>query len=268
MISMEMFFWIVAICGLLYAGLSQFIRGKLVDMDRMKVIQKEVNQLNKQYIEAMKKQNTRRMDEIKAKQDKVMPEFNGMMVGQLKVMAVIIVIFMSFMWVLNSVDPHQDDDIVVELAQNGEDWCGEIPLSSGETGPWYIDVKSFEQDSQTAQNGTIIYYGVEGSTYEPYGQKSGVMNVFADKESYAENEVAVVCASPPAYTTSVIATANSGTWFHLKLPFEIPILNTRTLSGPNVWFILVAIISGIGIGQVKKVIDKKKKVKTNDENTE
>ena len=95
MIPVELYFWFVTICALIYSGISQFVRGKLVNMDRMKELQKELNKLNKAYIEAMKKQDTPRMDEIKARQDKIMPEFNGMMGGQLKVMLVIIVVFMS-----------------------------------------------------------------------------------------------------------------------------------------------------------------------------
>ena len=257
MITMDMFFWIVAICGLIYAVISQYIRSRLMDMDRMKVLQKEVNSLNKEYLDAMKKQDNKRMDSIKAKQDKVMPEFNGMMIGQFKVMGVIIIVFMSFMWMLNTIDPHLEDDTVIELVKEGDVWCGEIPLS-GQFGPWYVDVKAFEQDSQKAENGTIIYYGVEGSSFLPSGTISGEkMDVSLDKKTYSKKDTAVVCASAPAYTTRVVATANGGTWFHLKLPFEIPILNTRTLNGINIWFILVAIIGGIGIGRVKKMIDKK-----------
>lgn len=257
-IPTELYFWFVTLCGLIYSGITQFIRGKLVDMERMKTIQKELNKLNKEYLEAMKKQNTKKMDEIKAKQDKIMPEFNGMMGGQMKVMLVIIVVFMSFMWFLGAIDPYVGDDIVIELSAQGDEWCGEIPLSSGEIGPWYVDVKAFEGDSQTAENGTILYHGVEGSSYLPSGTVSGAqMNVFADKGSYGQNDDdAVVCAVPPAYSTRVVATANSGTWFHIKLPFEIPIFNTRTLNGANIWFILVALVGGLGITRVKKAIMK------------
>ncbi len=258
MIPIELYFWFVTICALIYSGISQFVRGKLVNMDRMKELQKELNKLNKEYISAMKKQNTPKMDEIKAKQDKIMPEFNGMMGGQLKVMLVIIVIFMSFMWMLGTIDPFLGDDMVVELSNQGDKWCGEIPLSGGEVGPWYVDVKAFEGDSQTAENGTILYHGVEGSSYLPSGTINGAqMNVFADLDSYEQNGDAVVCAMPPEYSTSVIATANGGTWFHIKLPFEIPIFNTRTLNGANIWFILVAIVGGIGMTRVKKIIMKK-----------
>ena len=255
-IPVELYFWFVTLCGLIYSGISQFVRGKFVDMERMKELQKELNKLNKEYIEAMKKQNTKRMDEIQAKQNKIMPEFNGMMGGQLKVMLVIIVVFMGFMWFLGVLDPYVQDDIVVELSAQGDEWCGEIPLSGGEIGPWYVGVKAFEGDSQTAENGTIIYHGVEGSTFVPFGQVSGgQMNVFADKASYGADDDAVVCAVPPAYSTRVVATANSGTWFHIKLPFELPLVH-RTLSGANIWFILVAIIGGMGLTRVKKAIMK------------
>jgi uncharacterized membrane protein (DUF106 family) len=55
MIPVELYFWFVTICALIYSGIGQFVRGKLVNMDRMKVLQKDLNKLNKEYIEAMKK---------------------------------------------------------------------------------------------------------------------------------------------------------------------------------------------------------------------
>ncbi len=256
MMPFELYFWFVTICGIIYSGLSQFVRRKFVDMDRMKEVQKEMNKLNKDYFAAMKSQNTRLMDEIKAKQDKVMPEFNGMMGGQMKVMLVIIVIFMGFMWMLGAIDPHIEDDIVLELVQDGEEWCGEVPLN-GETGPWHVGVKAFEGEGQRSENGTIFFYGVESSEFLPSSTITGEqMHVFTDKESYSENEDAVVCVVPPANTDRVVATANNGTWFHVGLPFEIPILNTRTLNGVNIWFILIAIVGGIGMS---RVMNKKKK---------
>jgi len=257
MIPYEIYFWIVTACALVYSTISQVVRGKFVNMDRMKTIQKEMNVLNKEYFDAMKKNNTQRMDEIKAKQETVMPEFNGMMMGQLKVMGVIIIVFMSFMWALGTIDPHIEDDVKVELVQNGEEWCGEIPFVPGNEGPWYVGVKAFAGEVQKSERGITIFYG-EKSEFLPSGTTSGEeMDVFADKEVYSENEKAVVCAVPPADTDRIVATADSGTWFHIPLPFEIPILNTRTLNGVNIWFILVAIVGGLGIARVKKVVDEK-----------
>lgn len=256
MIPHEIFFWIVTACALVYTSVSQVVRGKFVDMERMKVIQKDLNVLNKEYFDAMKKNNTKRMDEIKVKQDALMPEFNGMMMGQLKVMGVIIVVFMSFMWGLGAIDPHTVDDFGVEFAANGDgQWCGEIPLGPNE-GPWQIEVKAFEGDALKSERGVTIFYK-ETSEFLPSGMITGEdMDVFADKDLYPENENAVVCAVPPANTDRVFATANSGTWFHIGLPFEIPVLETRTLNGVNIWFILVAIVGGLGIARVKKVIEK------------
>jgi hypothetical protein len=258
MIPYELYFWVVTFCGLVYSGISQLVRGKFVNMDRMKEIQKEMNELNKQYFDAMKKNNKNKMDAIKVKQDAVMPEFNGMMMGQLKVMGVIIIVFMSFMWVLGTIDPHLNDDVVVELAPEGEQWCGEIDLS-GREGPWYLGLKAYEGDAQKSENGTTIFLGRE-SEFLPSGTINGEkMDVFADKQVYSENESAVVCAVPPANTDRVVATADSGTWFHVKLPFEIPILNTKTLNGVNIWFILVALVGGLGMARVKKTFDAKEK---------
>lgn len=252
MIPYELYFWIVTLCGLVYSAISQVVRGKFVDMERMKEIQKEMNELNKQYFDAMKKNNTRRMDEIKAKQDKVMPEFNGMMVGQLKVMGVILVLFMSFMWVLGGADPHLEDDVQIEFAQQGEEWCGEVPLS-GEGGPWYVGVKAYAGEAQKSERGIPVFYR-ETSEFIPSGAMTGEeMDVYADKEIYAEGERALVCAAPPEGTDRVVATADGGTWFHVPLPFEIPFFNTRTLNGVNIWFILVAIVGGIGVARIKKM---------------
>lgn len=251
MIPSEIYFWFVTLCGVIYSGASQFVRGRLINMDRMKEIQKEMNRLNKEYFEAMKKQNNRRMDEIKAKQDKVMPEFSGIMAKQLKVMLVIVVIYMGFIWVLESADPYTSDDIVIELSGADGQWCGEIPLE-GENGPWEVGVKAYDADgNQQSENGTLFFYGTEGSEFLPSTKVSGVpMDVFTDKESYSESEKATVCAVPPENSGRVVATANGGTWFHVNLPFEIPFFNTKTLNGISIWFILVAIVGGIGIGRL------------------
>jgi hypothetical protein len=255
MIPYDVYFWIVTACGLIYSSISQIVRGKFVDMDRMKAIQKDLNAYNKEYFDAMKKNNSKQMEQVKAKQDALMPEFNGMMMGQFKVMAVIIVIFMSFMWVLEGIDPHIEDDLSVELSLAGDEWCGEIPLGPN-GGPWQIDIKAFEGDALKSERGVTIFYK-ETSEFLPSGKVTGEeMDVFADRDIYPENENAVVCAVPPANTDRVVATANNGTWFHIGLPFEIPVLETKTLNGANIWFILVAIVGGLGIARVKKVIEK------------
>ncbi|MBN2121465.1 DUF106 domain-containing protein [Candidatus Micrarchaeota archaeon] len=257
MIPYEIYFWIVTACALVYTSISQVVRGKFVNMERMKTIQKDLNEYNKQYFDAMKKNNSKKMEEVKARQDALMPEFNGMMMGQFKVMGVIIVVFMSFMWVLGAIDPHIEDDLSFELSLAGDgEWCGEIPLGPNE-GPWEIDVTAFEGDALKSERGVTIFY-IEASEFLPSGKVTGEeMNVFADKDLYLQDESAVVCAVPPANADRVVATANSGTWFHVGLPFEIPVLETRTLNGVNIWFILVAIVGGLGIARVKKAIEEK-----------
>ncbi|MEM4272113.1 MAG: EMC3/TMCO1 family protein [Candidatus Bilamarchaeaceae archaeon] len=259
MIPPYAYFWIVTLCGIAYAGISQFIRGKLVDMKRMKKIQKQMNSLNKEYLEALKKRDNRRMDAIQLKQNEIMPEFHRMMVGQLKVMGVVIVIFISFMWGLGAIDPNVEDDFQFQLYQNSPDWCGNLSFGNGPTGPWLVEAKAFSGESEIAQNGVVILYGVTDAEHKPYATTMGEpMKVTSDKEAYSIGESAKICASAPSEADRIVATANSGTWFHVQLPFTVPFLEIKTLSGSNIWFIIVSLLASILMGRLAEGLGSKK----------
>lgn len=267
MIPIDLYFWIVTLCGILYAGISQFIRGKLVDMKRMKEIQKRMNELNKEYLDALKKKDNKRMDSIQLKQNEVMPEFNGMMIGQLKVMGVVIIVFLSFMWALTTIDPNVEDDIQLQLYQNSPDWCGNLSFGNGPAGPWLVEVKALSGENAVSQNGVVVLYGVESAEHKPYATVMGEqMKVGSDKNVYSLGENAQICAAAPANADKVIATANSGTWFYVPLPFTIPVIEVKTLSGANIWFILVSLLAGLLMGRLVEGFSNNKKGDVNDGN--
>lgn len=261
MLNAESFFWIATLAGIAYAVVIQVLRNKFVNMDRMKELQKKMNELNKQYFDALKKKDNKRMDSIQAEQNAVMPEFNGMLVGQLKFTFVVLLVFLSFMWVMNSIDPNNADDFTFQMDKQGDLWCGNFSFGNGTEGPWLVDVKAYSGTSQKSQNGAIIYYGMESSQFMPFVTVSGEQtNVTTDKKAYYGSESPKVCALAPADADRVVATANSGTWFHVGLPFEIPLLNTRTLSGVNIWFIVIAIVGGLLFPKIMDAFKKKKVV--------
>ncbi len=259
MIPVWLYFWIVTLCGILYAVASQFIRGKFVDMKRMKEIQKRLNELNKEYLDALKKKDNKRMDAIQLKQNEVMPEFNGMMMGQLKVMGVILIVFLAFMWALGAIDPNKEDDFEFQLYHGSPDWCGNLSFGNGTAGPWLVDVKAFSGPNTVAENGSVILYGVDNAEHKPYATTMGEkMDVDSDKNVYSLGESAKICVSAPTDADKVVATANSGTWFYVPLPFTIPVIEVKTLSGANIWFILVSILSGLLMGRLMDGFSNKK----------
>lgn len=267
MIPVDMYFWIVTLCGLIYAGISQFIRGKIVDMKRMKEIQKEMNEVNKQYLEALKKKDNKRMDALQEKQNAIMPEFNGMMIGQLKVMGVVLIVFLAFMWALGAIDPNVSDDIQFQLYQNSPDWCGNLSFGNGPAGPWLVEVKALADGNPVAQNGVVVLYGINDAEHKPYATVMGEqMKVGSDKSIYSLGESAQICAAAPADADSVVATANSGTWFYVPLPFTIPVIEVKTLSGANIWFIIVSLLASLLMGRLMEGFNGKKKGDVNEGN--
>ena len=244
------FILIVAGLAIIYALITRFIQFRVGNQKKMKELQKQMNAVNKEYMEAMKSRNEKRMEEISKQQQELMKEFNPLLMGQFKTMAVIIGVFLIFMWGVGALDPNISDDVTVEFADMGSGtWCGDF-TASGSPGPWMMTVKSFSGGGEKGQNGTIFYLG-ERAGLRPYTTPKGeAFPVWPDKEVYQEGETATVCASVPAGIDRVVGTANSGTWFMVELPFTIPIFNVTVIHEPYWWFILISIIASLLISLI------------------
>ena len=249
------FIIIVTLIAILYAGLVRYLQFKTIDRNRMKGIQKELNAINKEYLQAMKAKNEKRTEELQKEQQKLMPEFNKMMMSQMKMMVFIIVIFLGFMWVVGQLDPNTVDDVEVEFTLVDGEWCGEIPLSGEYRGPWLFQVTAYSGGGEKGQNGTIAYYENEAGILPTVVNKGDRFPVWSDKRVYSEGETALICALPPAGTDRVVGKTNSGTWFMVELPFTLPIFNTSVINEAYWWFIAVSIVAGIVLSLAMRQFD-------------
>lgn len=262
MITTENYFWIVTFLALAYAVVIRLVQMRLMDPEKSKELQKRMNGLNKEYLAALKSNNKKRMESVQEEQNKLMPEFNKLMVGQLKIMGVVIVIFLAFMYPVNALDPFVLDDLAFELSSLSSaqgQWCGTFQVDCASSGPWLVEVAAYSGSSEVGANSTYIYCNREGGTLPSPVMKGTLFPITTDKKVYTQNDTATVCISAPEGTDRAAGKADSGTWFMVELPFTIPVLNANAINGANIWFIAVSIIFGLIFSFAWGKIRKKKK---------
>jgi len=263
MFDTQNFFWFVTVLALAYTIVIRFIQMKMLDTEKSKGLQKRMNELNKEYLSAMKSSNKKRMDSIQEEQNKIMPEFNKLMVGQLKMMGVVIVVFLIFMYPINSFDPFVKDDVhfnLTSLSSVQGKWCGTFPISCTSPGPWSAEVTTYSGTSEKAVVPAIFYCLEErGTLPSPVSKGATAYNITTDKKVYMQNDDVTVCILTSENIDRAVGKANSGTWFMVPLPFTIPVLEANAINGANVWFIVVSIIFGLIFSFVWGKIQKKKK---------
>ena len=115
----ELYFYIVTLAAVIYSGLTKFIQEKMVNKKEMQDIQLESKKINDEYKEASKRNDKTKMEEIAKKQMEFFPKMSKIMLGQMKVLAVILIMFFAFTWGVTNFDPTLKDDIVVELKDDG-----------------------------------------------------------------------------------------------------------------------------------------------------
>lgn len=259
------FVLIVTIVALIYSVCVRALQFKLGNQKEMEALNKETKELNKEYKKASEEKNQAKMEAIMKKQQAVFPKMGKTMMGQFKVMAVVIVIFLGVTWVLSSVDPFQKDDALISLVDDGfgcDSTAGDLiysgcyDLSGDNFGSWVVTVNAYKGDI-FAQNSTGFDYKetTEGPLFlEIKGEPVGVST---DKEKYLPGETVKVIAHLSEKPEKVEARFNLGTWFYVDLPFTIPILNIQRIHQPYWWFITVTIVSGLIITPIYKKIHKK-----------
>lgn len=247
MLAPETFFWLVTFLSMVYSLLIRFIQIKFIDQEKMKSLQKRMNELNKEYISALRSSNKRRMDSIQEEQNKLMPEFNKIMMGQLKLMVVIVIIFVAFMLPINFLDPFLQDDKTFELSPSASgQFCSRFPVSCSSPGPWLVEVTAYSNETEKGTNSTYIYCGAEeGRTLPSLIMRGTLFPITTDKKVYMQNDTALVCISAPEGTDRAVGKTDSGTWFMVALPFTIPVLEANAINGANIWFILVSVFVGL-----------------------
>lgn len=262
MFDTQNFFWFVTFLALAYSIVIRLIQMKMLDPEKTKGLQKRMNELNKEYLSALKSNNKKRMDSIQEEQNKIMPEFNKLMVGQLKMMGVVIVVFLIFMYPVNSFDPFVNDDVhfnLTPLSSEQGKWCGTFPISCESAGPWSAEATAYSGTSEKAVVPVFFYCLEEGGTLpSPVSRNANTCNMTTDKKVYSHNDNVTVCLTTTENIDRAAGKADSGTWFMVPLPFTIPVLEANAINGANIWFIVISIIFGLIFSFVWGKLKKKK----------
>jgi len=261
---LEIFTAVVAVLAVGYAGVAKFIQSKLINRDEVEAMQKESKALSEDLKKAKDSGNQARIDAAMQKQMEFLPKMNKIMFAQFKPMIVIMAVFFAMTWVVGHIDPNISDDITVILMDDGEGCdafaddgiftaCQEL---EGHEGKWTATGRAMSGGSELGKNSTYFYYNevvadsyAEGPTGEP-------VIIYTEKERYYSGE-SVKLMAESSRADQVVATLDSGSSFSVTLPVTIPLLNVKTIYQPYWWFILISLITNLGlsvvIGQVRKL---------------
>lgn len=264
--DLQLYIWLVAFAALLYAGTTRFLQRKLVNKKEMEDIQKESKQLSKEYKEAMQRKDQAEIDRVMKKQMELLPRMNKAMLGQFKPMLIILVFFFAFTFAINSIDPTKQDDIIIEMNDNGMECDGTAgdgiysacyEISGENYGKWTYTAKAYNGMNEVGLNNTYFFYGHEDSDRYVELGKGAQVSLSTDKELYQPGDTVHLYASvPPETATRMTATLDNGTWFYVDLPFTLPLFNVQRIYQPYWWFILISLVLGLAIsfilGRIKK----------------
>ncbi len=263
--NLELYVLLVGIAALFYAAITRIIQEKLVDKKEMEAVQKESKELNAAYKEASKRNDKAEMDRIMKKQMELLPRMNKIMFKQFKPMAVTLLLFFGFIFLVNTFDPTTPDDITLTLTDNGEDcddtrgdniYSGCYVLEDGNEGKWVYTAVALNGESELGRNQTYFFYGYEDSDrYVENGNGEAVVPS-TDKILYHKGDTVKLYAIAPPKTTQVRAVLNKGTWFYVDLPFTLPIFNVQRIYQPYWWFILLSVVFGFIVSFALKRIKK------------
>lgn len=261
----ENFVLIVTIIALLYSIAVRKLQYSFGNQSEMDAFQKESKAVNDEFQKASKEKNEVRMQALMEKQKEMFPKMGKLMMGQFKVMGIVLIMFLGIMWVLGEIDPFKKDDISITLVDDGsgcdsvaEDliYSGCYKLSSTYYGSWVVMAQAYNNNNPFAQNSTHFIYKEEspGPLYKEV--KGEPLGVSTDKERYLPDETVKITATLGTKAEKVEAILNNGTWFYVDLPFAIPLLNIQRIHQAYWWFITVTILSGLLITPIYKKLQK------------
>ncbi|MEM3422640.1 MAG: EMC3/TMCO1 family protein [Candidatus Bilamarchaeaceae archaeon] len=245
----------ISLVALIYSLVVKKIQDSLIDKKEMEEVQKESKRLSAAYNEAIKRGDKKEADKIMQEQLALLPRMNKMMLGQLKPMLIIMVIFIAITWLIGLVNPFTADDITIQLNDNGKEcdrlandgvFSGCFNLNNSNYGKWVVTVIAYVNGNEIARNSTFFYY--QEKTSDHYLEAPhGFIGVKTDKEVYLPGETVVITATPEQKSLEVKAVLDNGTPFKVELPFEIPLIfmSLKTFYHPTSWFILLSLFFGI-----------------------
>jgi hypothetical protein len=265
--------FIVALVAIIYSLMVRKIQYKYGKQKEMEALNIESKKLNEEYKKASARNDKKAMEEIMKKQMELLNKMWAGVFNQFKIMITIMIIFLAFTWATTFFDPTTNDDVLVELNDNGTScdeksgdgvYTGCYKLSYNKDGVWMVDVKVYKDDNVIGENSTIFLVGKENpdsleNAYVKRASGSAPPGVFTDKKIYAAgDEIKIMAILKEGNAAKAIL--NSGTWFYVDLPFTIPLLNIKRINEPYWWFIFVALTSSFLISVLVSKIEPLKKL--------
>jgi len=256
--DLELYVIIVGVAALIYAFIARNLQFKFGNRTEMQALQKESKKLNEEMKEASKRNDQTKVNEIMKKQTELFPKMSKLMLGQFKIMFVVLIVFFAFTWGVGQFDPTVEDDNIIELNDEGHD-CDEIAgdgiytgcykLETGSKGMWNVGVQLHSGGGIVGENYTYFLYEDGNPEFALRTIKGEPISVDIEKEIYSEGEEVKIFATP-SKEGKVTAVLDQGTSFFVDLPFTIPLLNVKRITQVYWWFIFVALISGLIISTI------------------
>jgi len=266
----SIFIVLVAFMALCYAGLSKVLQSKMIDKEGMKRFQEESKSISKQLEEARKSKDQKRIDAAMQKQMDMLPQMNKVMMGQLKMMAITIVIFMAIYWVLGQLDPSSKDDLHVTLLDDGSGCdalsgdgvfthCQEAGPASGK---WMVHAKAIGPSGELGTNTTYFIVGdaEDSDTWVDAPQGGSPPQVKVEEKRYAVGEQVLIEVTDEG-AQKVELALDQGTAFIVDLPLSIPLIDFQRIRHPQVFFIIMSLVFNISISAIMNLAKKQGLVK-------
>ncbi len=288
--AFEIFYALVTVLALVYAGISRYVQNKLIDKKEMEAIQKESRELTVEMDKAQKAKDKKKVDELLQKQMEFLPRMNKMMMGQFRPMFIILAVFLLLTAAVSQLDPTVKDDIRLNLTDNGKGCdrvagdgiysaCYQLDPSNTNYGKWTVLTTMYDSGAALGHNESYFLYNpnsTNADTYVEQGVGDGIA-VSTDKTDYMPNDTVAIYATPanmtqgftflfipitppaPLQVDQVQAVLSNGTYFRVDLPVTIPLVNVNRIYQAYTWFILVALVTNITLSILISQYQKRKK---------
>lgn len=248
---------IVALLAIIYSIISRKIQYKFGNQKEMEALNIESRKLNEEYQKATKRNDKQATEAIMKKQMEAMGKMWGGVAGQFKTMVPIIAIFLALTWIVGYFDPTLQDDIMLDLVDNGAGcdaaagdsvYTACYRLNGNHNSVWVADVKAYNGNDVVGENATAFTVGGDDIKSAHVKAPSGNAPpfVYTNKAEYkGADEIKIMAQLKQGNRAT--ATLNSGTWFYVDLPFTIPIINVQRINEPYWWFIFISILGSFTI---------------------
>ena len=173
---------VIFLLAVIYLIITRKLSSKIIDKKFMEEYRKKMDEINRRFKEATKRNDTKALEEIHEIQKKeIMPKMGKLMAHQFKMIIFILLVFSIAIAILNIIDTTKQDDIKIVMEPNKSyhiiadkpgRWRVDI---NGRKGHFYIEVKN---------NAKVEYanYSVEGDIIEytksiPYMEKIEIKEI-------------------------------------------------------------------------------------------